>query len=68
MKKTYIKPTIETAYIAIEQMIAASGGGHGITFDDDHTNYYDGYGGLNNDYADGDAMSKSRGAFGTFDF
>lgn len=65
MKKTYIKPTIETAYIAIEQMIAASGGGHGITFnDDDNTSY----GGLNNDYADGDAMSKSRGAFGTFDF
>ena len=60
MKKTYLKPAIETAYIAIEQMIAASGGGLDITFSDDNST---GSGNLNNDYADGDAMSKSRGAF-----
>lgn len=59
MKKTYITPAMEMTYIATEQVIATSGGGFGITFNDDDNT---GFGGLNNDYADGDAMSKSRGA------
>ena len=55
MKKIYIKPTIETTHIALEQVIAVSGGG--LTFDPDNNN---GRGPWNDEYAD-EILSKRRG-------
>lgn len=52
MKKTYIKPTIETVNISAQNLMAASGGP--ITFSDDD----EGYGELDDEYASGSALSK----------
>lgn len=54
MKKTYIQPSMNLAYLATQQMIALS-----FEDDDDH-----GKGGLHDEYAEGDAMSKGRDDFG----
>ena len=62
MKKTYIKPTTETMHICTENMIMTSG--KSVTFKDDNDT---GGGLLNNDYAEGDAMSKDRSIFGLDD-
>ena len=50
MKKIYIKPTVETIYISTQHIIAAS-----LVFDDGNST---GSASLNNDYADGPAMSR----------
>ena len=53
MKKTYVKPSIETVNVCTQQVIAASP--NGIFFDDDNT----GWGGLSNESAgEGPAMSR----------
>lgn len=55
MKKTYIQPSMNLAYLATQQMIAFS-----FEDNDDH-----GKGGLHDEYAaEGDAMSKGRDDFG----
>ena len=56
MKKTYIKPTTETMHICTENMIMSST--NGVTFNDDNNS---GSGFLNDGYAEGDAMTHSRG-------
>lgn len=54
MKKTYIKPSVEIVNINTQQVIAASS--NGIFFDDaDDTT---GWGNLNDDSAEGPAMSR----------
>ena len=52
MKKSYIKPSVEIVNIGTQQMIAASGD---FLFDDLNST---GSSSLNDDYADGPAMSR----------
>ena len=56
MKKTYLQPAMDATILASQQIMAGS-----ITFDDDKGT---GEGNLNDDYAEGDAMSKGRDGFG----
>ena len=53
MKKTYIKPSIETVNVSTQQIIAASPSGDTFSFKDES-----GWGSLNNESASGDALSR----------